>query len=137
MTEANRSNHSACPAGTLHWTELSRPGAKRVARSQVPLATPRRPVQPQHFDADEIIPGLFVGSIKCLLDDRFIQEKGITSIISVLTSPLSDDGDAPIKKIPLQERFQIQIKDSKKEDIVQHFPGASDWIDRRLVSDLE
>lgn len=81
----------------------------------------------------EIEPGLFLGDIRCV-SASFLQEKGITAVVTVRRSPIMDDFNSRMRKtIPLKDRLFLNAEDAHWQDLVQYFPGACDFIDRRLV----
>lgn len=83
----------------------------------------------------EIEPGLFIGDKHCV-SASFLQEMGITAVITVRRSPISDHPDSRLRKtIPLKDRLFLNAEDAQWQDLAQYFPGACDFIDRRLVGD--
>lgn len=84
----------------------------------------------------EVEPGLFVGNIHCI-KERFLREMGITAVVTFYTSPISDKHDSHMRQtIPLKTRLFLKAVNSKKQDLIQYFPGACEFIDRRLVGDI-
>lgn len=83
----------------------------------------------------EIEPGLYLGNKACVEDEKFLRKMGITAVITVMSQPVSNKQNHPlVRTIPLQDRFFVQAVDDDLQDIIQYFPGACDFIDKRLVS---
>lgn len=83
----------------------------------------------------EIEPGLFLGDKHCI-SASFLREMGITAVITVRRSPILDHPDSRLRDtIPLKDRLFLNAEDAQWQDLAQYFPGACDFIDRRLVGD--
>lgn len=78
--------------------------------------------------------GLYVGNLACIKTEGFLETMGITAVVSVLTRPRGADPTHPLNKaIALEDQLFVKAYDHPSQDIIQHFPGACEFIDKRLV----
>lgn len=78
--------------------------------------------------------GLYVGNLACIQTEGFLESMGITAVVSVLTRPRGADPTHPLHRvIPLEDQLFVKAYDHPSQDLIQHFPGACDFIDKRLV----
>lgn len=58
----------------------------------------------------------------------------ITAVVSVLTRRRGEDPNHPLNKaIPFDNQLFLKVQDHHSQDIIQHFPGVCDFINKRLV----
>ncbi|CAN8102687.1 unnamed protein product [Discula destructiva] len=81
---------------------------------------------------DEVDPGLFIGDLNCI-SEPFLREMGITTVITVLSHPIPDHHNSALRvTIPLKHRLFLNAEDDHFQDMLQYFPTACDFIDKRL-----
>lgn len=126
--------YSSCPPSNA---TTSRPiGTRSITASNQHPGAPEPqslgPTKPRP-SISEIEPGLFLGDLRCV-SASFLQEKGITAVVTVRGSPIMDHPNSRLRKtIPLKDRLFLNANDTHWQDLAQYFPGACDFIDRRLV----
>lgn len=111
-------------------------GRRRIGNSKQDLKS----TQLQNFGTSkpqpsisELKPGLFLGDKHCL-SASFLQEMGITAVVTVNRSPILDYPDSRLRQIvPLKDCLFLNAEDAQWQDLAQYFPGACEFIDKRLV----
>lgn len=99
-------------------------------------AKPTKSAKPaaQKPSISQIEEGLFVGNIACVQDQDFLTQMGITAVITILSRPVSNNPNHPLlQTIPLKDRLFLKAEDVTSQDLIQYFPGACEFIDKRLV----
>lgn len=69
----------------------------------------------QRNDMDEILPGLWLGSKFSADNYEFLKEQGITSILTLISTPHDPPPKAYFKHLA------ISIEDEDSSDILKHF----------------
>lgn len=87
----------------------------------------------------EIIPGLFVGNIACVDNERILKAYKIDAVISIVSRrrapfpgsrpPARGEGPHPLEKLfSLEDRMVITAGDTTSEDLIQYFGDACRFI---------
>lgn len=90
---------------------------------------------PQNLPSiSEVQPGLFIGDIFCITDHDLLKTMGITAVVSVISRRPSSNPDHPLNlAIPLRDQLFLKATDCLEQNLAQYFPGACDFINKRLV----
>lgn len=79
---------------------------------------------------DEVLPGLFLGSMESFSEGRVLHDRDISAIVRVLKQP------PPKTPLTVKEKrvdfLSIPVVDSTEETISTHFDSAFDFIDKAL-----
>lgn len=78
--------------------------------------------------------GLYVGNLACVDTPGFLESMKITSVVSVLSRRRGGHPSHPLHSaIPFEDQLFLKVRDECDQDILQHFPGVCDFMDKRLV----
>lgn len=78
--------------------------------------------------------GLYVGNLACVETPGFLESMNITAVVSVLSRRPGGHPSHPLNRaIPFEDQLFLRVRDELEQDLVQHFPGVCDFIDKRLV----
>lgn len=78
--------------------------------------------------------GLYIGNLACIKTEGFLERMKITAVVSALTHRRGHDQNYPLNKaIPFDNQLFLKVYDHPSQDIIQHFPGVCEFIDKRLV----
>lgn len=77
---------------------------------------------------------LYIGNLACVDTPGFLESMKITSVVSVLSHRRGGHPSHPLHSaIPFEDQLFLKVRDENDQDILQHFPGVCDFIDKRLV----